>query len=532
MGDFAGSSAFLGRFRFRARSPPADLDQVPYAPNATERPPRLVLRFAVYTGVVLLAAGLAIFWTVDREVANRAQQVVESQARILAEENVRTSVRASDFAAPVTHRRRAELDDLFRRRILIPGVVGARLFNRAGVITYAVRHQLIGTRVPYASETDSVFAGHPKRRVTETVAWWGRRNVKVLQSLIPVRIRTSGRPIGAIEFDQDYRAVKVPLGSATHRLALILAIAVIVLYLALFPILRRVTGELAARNRSLHERAAEREQLLASERSARAEAEAIQRLLAEQNERLREVDRMKDEFVSLVSHELRTPLTSIRGYLELLMDEGGELTPEQLRFLKVADRNSQRLLELVGDLLLLAQIDAGKFALEQDDVDLATVVHESVEACRPLAESKEIELTEEVDEVPTLVGDRARLAQVLDNLVSNALKFTPGGGRVSVSLLCAEGHVRLEVADTGIGVAAGEQTRLFERFFRSSSAAHNAIPGTGLGLSITKAIVDRHGGRIGIESAENEGTTVRVELPLDASSDAELPAAELADYRL
>jgi signal transduction histidine kinase len=505
---------------------------VPYAPNATERPPRLVLRFAVYTGVVLLAAGVAILWTVDREVASRAQLVVESQARILAEENVRTHVRASDFAGPVRGRRRAQLDDLFEHRILIPGVVGARLFNREGVITYAVRHRLIGTRVPYPNDIDSVFAGHPKRRVTQTVAWWGRDDVKVLQSLIPVLTRYTSRPIGAIEFDQDYRAVQVPIGSATHRLALILAIAVIVLYLALFPILRRVTGELAARNRSLHEQAAERERLLASERSARAEAEAIQRLLAEQNERLREVDRMKDEFVSLVSHELRTPLTSIRGYLELLMDEGGELTPEQLRFLKVVDRNSQRLLELVGDLLFLAQLDAGKFALEHGDVDLATLVHESLEACRPLAESKQIELAERVDEVPTLVGDHARIAQVLDNLVSNALKFTPSGGRVSVSLHCTEEHVRLEVADTGIGIAAGEQAHLFERFFRSSTAAQNAIPGTGLGLSITKAIVERHGGRIGIKSAENEGTTVRVEFPLDASSAADVPAPELADYRL
>jgi signal transduction histidine kinase len=498
------------------------------ATASTERGPRLVLRFAVYSGLVLLAAGLAILWTVDRTVADRAEQTVENQARVVAEENIRRQVVTADFQAPVSGRRRTELDALFRRRVLVPGIVGTRLFNRDGVITYAARHQLIGTRVPYSTDLAAVFAGQSKRRVTHTVAWWGRPHVKVLQSLVPVLAHGSKEPVGALELDQDYRAVAVPIGDAGHRLLMILAIALVVLYLCLFPILRRVTGELAARNRELREQAEERGRLLENERTARAEAETIQRLLTEQNERLREVDRMKDDFVSLVSHELRTPLTSIRGYLELLMDESGELTPEQLRFLKVVDRNSHRLLDLVGDLLFLAQVDAGKFSLEPEALDLASVVRESLEGCRPIAEAKEIELAQDVNEVPALVGDRARLGQVLDNLVSNALKFTPNGGRVSISLEAADDSVVLEVSDNGIGIAADDQAHLFERFFRSSTATENAIPGTGLGLTITKAIVERHGGQITLESVERQGTTVRVDLPLEAASDADVPADELA----
>jgi signal transduction histidine kinase len=351
---------------------------VPYAPQSTERPPRLVLRFAVSTGLVLLAAGVAILWSVDRVVADRAERTVENQARVMVEKNIRSAIEPNDFVGPVSPRRRAELDRIFRQRVLIPGIVGTRLFNRHGVITYAARHQLIGTRVPYLTLVSDVFAGKPRRRTTRTVTWWGRPHAKVLQSLIPVQTATSKQPIGALEVDQDYAVVAVPIKDAGHNLLLILGFAFLVLYLALLPILRRVASDLAARNRSLHEQAVEREQLLENERTARAEAETIQRLLAEQNERLREVDRMKDDFVSLVSHELRTPLTSIRGYLELLMDGGGKLTPEQLRFLKVVDRNSQRLLELVGDLLFLAQVDAGKFSLEQEEVDLAAVVMESL----------------------------------------------------------------------------------------------------------------------------------------------------------
>jgi hypothetical protein len=258
-----------------------------------ESAPRLVLRFALYSGAVLLAAGVAILWTVDHEITSRARQSVEAQARLVAEQSVRGHLLASDFDAPVRGRRLAQLDQLFRRDILMPGVVGTRLVNRSGTITYAARHKLIGTKVPYAHDLAEVFgAGKSRRRVTRTITWRGEQNVKVLQSLIPVRETAMAKPLGALEFDQDYRAIAVSIGDASTRLLFILAVAFIVLYLSLFPILHRVTAQLATRNQRLREQAAEREELLEAERTARAEAEAIQRLLTEQNERLRELERM------------------------------------------------------------------------------------------------------------------------------------------------------------------------------------------------------------------------------------------------
>jgi signal transduction histidine kinase len=501
---------------------------VPNVPPAPERAPRLVLRFAVYTGLVLVAAGLAILWTVDREVASRAERTVETQARIVAEENLRRHLLPADFVRPVRGARLAALDDLFRKRILIPGVVGTRLVNREGTITYAARHQLIGTKAPYTNDLDDVFRGNSKRRVTHTVSWQGARNVKVLQSLVPVRAAAEAKPLGALELDQDYRAVDITIGDARNRLLVILGVALLVLYLSLFPILSRVTRELEARNRRLREQAAEREKLLAGERTARADAEATQRLLAEQNDRLRELDRMKDEFVSLVSHELRTPLTSIRGYVELLLEDDSQLTDEQERFLGVVDRNSQRLLHVVGDLLFLAQVDAGKLTIEREELDLGEVVEHAVEASRPLAVDRGIELAASVAPVEAFAGDRGRLTQVLDNVISNALKFTPEGGRVRVTLATRDGCALLEVEDDGIGIPEREQGQLFERFFRSSRATENAIPGTGLGLAITKAIVERHGGRISVESKQPKGTTVRVELPLEHVAAEARPRAELA----
>jgi signal transduction histidine kinase len=266
----------------------------------------------------------------------------------------------------------------------------------------------------------------------------------------------------------------------------------------------------------------ERERLLAAEQRARTEAERAQGAFARQNadlvrlnERLLELDRLKDEFVALVSHELRTPLTSIRGYLELIREgKGGRVTKKQERFLEVMNRNSERLLRLVSDLLFVAQAESGNVALELEQLDLADVTKESVDATRPLAAKRAIALNLASADELRVSADRARLVQLLDNLLSNAVKFTPEGGRVDVTVSAQNGHAVLEVADSGIGIPRGEQGRLFDRFFRASTATAQAVPGTGLGLAIAKAIVDAHGGRIDVESDEGSGSTFRVELPV------------------
>lgn len=236
--------------------------------------------------------------------------------------------------------------------------------------------------------------------------------------------------------------------------------------------------------------------------------------LERQNAQLRELDRRKDEFVSLVSHEFRTPLTSIRGYLELLLEDEASLSDEHVAFLGTIDRNAMRLQRIVGDLLLCAQAEAGRLVLERVPVDLGEIVAESVEAARPAADAKEIELVVAGAAMPAVPGDRARLAQVVDNFVSNAVKFTGSGGTVTVTTGVTRGHAVLEVSDTGMGIAADELPRLFERFFRSEQAAAKAIPGTGLGLAIARAIVDSHDGTVEVSSAELVGTTFAISLPL------------------
>jgi hypothetical protein len=242
--------------------------------------------------------------------------------------------------------------------------------------------------------------------------------------------------------------------------------------------------------------------------------------LSAQNDRLRELDVLKDEFIALVSHELRTPLTSIIGYVKLLRDKRvSERSADQ--FAEVIQRNAQRLLRLVEDLLFLSQTRPGKMVVELRRADLAEIAAYAVEEMRPEAERKTISLALAADPVPPADVDQTRVAQMLGNLISNAVKFTPDGGSVEVRLGLEDDQAVLAVADTGVGIPAADQEQVFERFFRTAIAKRQVIPGTGLGLTITKEIVEAHGGTITVESHESRGTTFRVRLPLQPPPRAE-----------
>jgi signal transduction histidine kinase len=262
------------------------------------------------------------------------------------------------------------------------------------------------------------------------------------------------------------------------------------------------------------------ERLRLRERAARAEAVEAQEQLAEQNEQLLEADRLKDEFVALISHDLRTPLTSIMGYTELALEESeaGPLDPERKSYLAVVARSADRLLRLVDDLLFVARLQAGKgLELDPVDLDLAAVARQAALEAAQRAQAKDVEVHCAARAAAPVVADRGRMFQLLDNLLGNAVKFTPAGGRVDVRVEARPGAVVLEIADTGIGLSAGDAEQLFERFFRSERATAAQIPGTGLGLYISRAIVDAHGGGISASARPEGGTVFRVELPAAAA---------------
>jgi two-component system, OmpR family, phosphate regulon sensor histidine kinase PhoR len=217
----------------------------------------------------------------------------------------------------------------------------------------------------------------------------------------------------------------------------------------------------------------------------------------------------KDDFVSSVSHEFRTPLTSILGYVEILLD--GELEERQRETLEIVRRNSERLLTLVSDLLSSRN---GQLIVTPEAVDVAELVRSSVSSAIPRAAAAGVVLEARTPERLEAHVDGARISQVLDNLVSNAIKYSPGGGSVLVSLGQEDGQLACRITDTGMGMSPEDASEVFAKFFRSSHVRRTAIPGVGLGLPISKAIIEAHGGTIGVDSTLGEGTTFTFRVPV------------------
>jgi two-component system phosphate regulon sensor histidine kinase PhoR len=231
---------------------------------------------------------------------------------------------------------------------------------------------------------------------------------------------------------------------------------------------------------------------------------------------LRRLERARRELTANVSHELRTPLTSIKGFAETLL--GGAMRDESTcrRFLEIIDQETNRLVKLVDDLLDLSRLESKRLSLELGQVRMADVVTDAVLAMKPLAGRRALELQPSEADV-TVLADRDRLAQVLTNLVDNAIKFTADGGHIAVGWRAMNGEVEVIVADDGPGIQPGDLPHVFERFYKADRARAAVRPGTGLGLAITKHIIEAHGGRIRVASAPGTGTTFAFTLPRETT---------------
>jgi len=229
------------------------------------------------------------------------------------------------------------------------------------------------------------------------------------------------------------------------------------------------------------------------------------------------LDQQREQFLALVSHEMRTPLTSIISFSELIRGEADGLTPDGRRYLDIIERNADRLLRLVSDLLMLARIESGALPLDLDPVDVPRLAADAVVTATAVAVKQDITIHLDTGEGPMLMGDYRRLMQVLDNLIGNAVKFSHAGGLVRVTARWSyrdDGTWRIAVSDSGIGIPPGEAERLFERFQRGSNARAAGLPGSGLGLSIVKVITEMHGGHLRVHSVLGAGTMFSVFLPV------------------
>ena len=252
--------------------------------------------------------------------------------------------------------------------------------------------------------------------------------------------------------------------------------------------------------------------------------------LSLRNREAERANRLKSEFLASMSHELRTPLNTILGFSELLAEEkSGALNEKQKRFVTHIQRDATHLLELINDILDLSKIEAGRLELHVEPFPMAVAVAEVLTSVRPLAVAKSLALDSDLDTQLIVHADRVRFKEILYNLFSNAIKFTPPGGRVWIESKVEDASVHLIVGDTGIGIAPEDQQPIFESFRQVSATTKGVREGTGLGLAITRRLVEHHGGRIWVESELGRGSRFHFTLPVSgkvlAAEEAELPEA-------
>ena len=273
--------------------------------------------------------------------------------------------------------------------------------------------------------------------------------------------------------------------------------------------------ELARQNRDLVQVLSELEEKREQLEKLNSRLEESNREINEANAKLRELSAMKEEFLALTTHDLRSPLTVISGVINFFTSGRlGDITPEQKNMVQMMERNTHNLIELVNDLLDASKLESGTLRLETASINLRGLVAELREQMHPLAKDKEIALEETIpDDLPPLLADRAKLRRILVNLLSNALKFTPKGGRVELSAERAGSAVRVSVTDTGVGMSPDDVKNIFDKYAQARSRATSSEKGTGLGLYITRQLVELHGGKISVESEIGRGSTFSFTIP-------------------
>ncbi len=242
------------------------------------------------------------------------------------------------------------------------------------------------------------------------------------------------------------------------------------------------------------------------------------------NQELRRIDSMKSEFVSVASHELRTPLAAIKNAVQLVLKgTAGKINENQEKFLSMAERNINRLTNILNDLLNLSRIESGKIELKFENIGLKGIIELTVSSLRPHADGKSIKIDLEINEqLPAVYGDPEKIEQILTNLIGNAIKFTPEGGRILITARTLTrneegGHgdsVAVSVSDTGIGIPSEHLDSIFEKFRQVEGSLQRSVSGTGLGLAITKGLVEAHQGKIWVESEAGKGSTFTFTLPI------------------
>lgn len=398
--------------------------------------------------------------------------------------------------------------------IIVRRVVSALKAQQASIMLYDAETGVLETRASYGLESE--FARHAKKKLGEGIAGW------VAQQNQPLLL--AERPPG--DLGQHYKRER----NITSALSLPLRVGM------------RCIGVLNVNRINFPENFEDhhRELLMMFAEHVGAavdRAQAVEKLgsraraLEEDNQRLSEINRLKDVFLSTATHELKTPLTSVIAYSELLSDSRLSLADgKRSEFMDRLRGEAHRLLRLIDDILDLSRIESGKLTLHRRRVALGDLAHEAIETARPLAEKYEVVIASEVEDgVPSMPLDEVKMRQVIVNLLVNAVKFSPHQGKVLLRVRTDGTDALLEVADRGVGIRPEEATYIFEMFGQGTNSVDPARGGLGIGLHLVKRISELHGGHVGVNSRPGEGSTFWVRLPLALAQIPESPEAAAED---
>jgi signal transduction histidine kinase len=465
----------------------------------------LVGSFALASLMAFAAVWAGLSVVVSRQVVSAGENGAQFHAEFVTNSILRYELTSRNLAGPVRGSSYQSLNRFVRTRILQPPVVRVKIWSPDGMVLYSDEPRLVGMR----------FDGDPDQRaatgegaVSEISDLGEPENIyerglapRLFATYVPLYLPGTSRsrpPDGVVELYQDYSSIEAATASLFHTRLLTLGAGLLILYIVLLPIALRTSRRVRRQNELLEEQARRLEVLLAREQETVAE--------------LRRLNQMQSDFVAVASHELRTPLTAILGYAKTLQRPEFEEDPVARReFLSAMERQGDRLFRLVANLLTAAQVENGDAALETRTFDFGELAEEVQEGFHH--SWSRIRLAIPAD-LPPVQTDRDRAAEVLVNLVDNALKYSPSDSLVEVGAAAADGQLRFWVADHGIGIDPSDLGRIFDRFYQSDQSATRRYGGVGLGLHLVKHLAGTLGGSVEVVSSPGVGSTFTVTLPL------------------
>jgi len=486
--------------------------------GARLREQRLVIRFALASLVAFVALGIALSAIIARQFRLRGEAQAKAHATFVTDSILRHELERADLRGPIdpSSKRFRQLSAFVRSRILEGAgasefkVVRIKIWGKTGTVLFSDARALVGMNFGLEDDIREAFEGIPQAGVSNLTA---AENVdergladKLFETYVPLRLDGKTGPADAVvELYQDYAGIQREITDGFRTVATALLIGLAVLYVLLLPIVFRTSRTLSEQNVRLGQQAHRLEELLQKEQQRVAE--------------LRELNRLKSNFVAVASHELRTPLTSIIGYAKTLRqpqfaDDGAS----RREFLEAIERQGDRLFQLVENLLMTSHLEDSVLKLSISSFSFPELVRDVVEGLGSSRDQVKLALA---PDLPSLLTDRQYVAQIAQNLLNNALKFSGPGAECEFGARWFPGSLVFWIADHGIGIPSEEVGRVFERFYQVDSSSTRRYGGIGLGLSLVQNLVDALGGTVEVESQLAAGSTFTVTLPLVHPSVAE-----------